>query len=93
MFPWPLGHLYFCGHLYSTQFSSLSVFSSTCFFGTVASGDVQDELSVLGVSVYNQEDFEAGVLHQIDTEVQRRNTEQQKSFLIKEYNSVQSELK
>ena len=45
------------------------------------------------MSVYNQEDFEAGVLHQIDTEVQRRNTEQQKSFLIKEYNSVQSELK
>ena len=57
----------------------------------VASGD--DALRDLGVSVYNQDEFEAGVLHQIDTEVQRRNKEQVKGFLVKEYNTVQAELK
>lgn len=60
-------------------------------FSCVASG--ADGLRGLGVSVYNQDEFEAGVLQQIDTEVQRRNKEQEKAFLVKEYNSVQSELK
>ena len=55
------------------------------------SGD--DDLSGLGVSVYNQEDFEAAVLRQIDTEVQRRNADQAKAFLVKQYNNVQSELR
>lgn len=55
--------------------------------------DVQDELSGLGVSVYNQLEFEAGVLQQIDSEVQRRNAEQDRKFLLKEYENIQGEIK
>lgn len=67
-----------------------------CFYDSslfLVSGSVNDELSGLGVSVYNQDDFEAGVLQQIDSEVQRRNAEQAKTFLMKEYNSVQSDIR
>lgn len=61
---------------------------------TASSGsDVQSELSELGVSVYNQDEFEAGVLQQIDQEVSKRNAEQQKKFLLKEYNSVKHEIR
>ena len=55
--------------------------------------DVQDELSGLGVSVYNQLEFEAGVLQQIDSEVQRRNAEQDRKFLLKEYENIKGEIK
>lgn len=55
--------------------------------------DVQSELSELGVSVYNQDEFEAGVLQQIDQEVSKRNAEQQKKFLLKEYNRVKHEIR
>ena len=58
-----------------------------------ASSDVQNELSGLGVSVYNQDEFEAGVLQQIDQEVTKRNAEQQRKFLIKEYSSVKHEIR
>ena len=55
--------------------------------------DVQEELSGLGVSVYNQLEFEAGVLQQIDSEVQRRNAEQDRKFLLKEYENIKGEIK
>ena len=58
-----------------------------------ASSDVQNELSGLGVSVYNQDEFEAGVLQQIDREVTKRNAEQQRKFLMKEYSSVKHEIR
>lgn len=58
----------------------------------MGSSDVQNELSGLGVSVYNQLEFEAGVLQQIDSEVQRRNAEQDKKFLLKEYESIKGEI-
>ena len=58
-----------------------------------ASSDVQNELSGLGVSVYNQDEFEAGVLQQIDREVTKRNAEQQRRFLMKEYSSVKHEIR
>ena len=58
-----------------------------------ASSDVQNELSGLGVSVYNQDEFEAGVLQQIDQEVTKRNAEQQQRFLMKEYSSVKHEIR
>lgn len=58
-----------------------------------ASGDVQNELSDLGVSVYNQDEFEAGVLQQIDREVTKRNAEQQRKFLMKEYSNVKHEIR
>ena len=58
-----------------------------------ASNDVQQELSGLGVSVYSQEEFEAGVLHQIDQEVGRRNAEQQKKFVLQEYGTVRQEIR
>ena len=59
----------------------------------MGSSDVQDELSGLGVSVYNQVEFEAGVLKQIDSEVQRRNAEQDRKFLLKDYNHIKGEIK
>lgn len=59
----------------------------------VCSSDVQSELSGLGVSVYNQQEFEAGVLKQIDTEVQRRHAEQDKKFLLKEHHNVKGEIR
>jgi len=43
--------------------------------------------------VYNQDEFEAGVLQQIDQEVSKRNAEQQKKFLLKEYNRVKHEIR
>ena len=58
----------------------------------MGSSDVQDELSGLGVSVYNQLEFEAGVLQQIDSEVQRRNAEQDRKFLLKDCDNVRGEI-
>ena len=55
--------------------------------------DVPSELSGLGVSVYNQAEFEEGVLRQIDNEVNRKNAEQQRKFAIKEYNTLKQEIK
>ena len=54
---------------------------------------MDDELSGLGVSVYNQDDFEAGVLEQIDKHVQKRNQEQKRKFLLKEYSSIKGEIR
>ena len=59
----------------------------------MGSSDVQDELSGLGVSVYNQVEFEAGVLKQIDSEVQRRNAEQDRKFLLRDYDHIKGEIK
>lgn len=68
-------------------------FNCVLSFLALGSSDVQDELSGLGVSVYNQVEFEAGVLKQIDNEVQRQNAEQDKKFLLKDYSSVKGEAK
>lgn len=54
---------------------------------------MEDELSGLGVSVYNQDDFEAGVLEQFDREVQKRNAEQQRKFLLKEYSGIKAQIR
>lgn len=59
----------------------------------VGSSEVQDELSGLGVNVYNQQEFEAGVLKQIDSEVNRRNAEQDKKFVLQEHSNVKTEIK
>jgi len=59
----------------------------------IVSTDVNSELSGLGVSVYNQDDFESNVIQQIDNEVQRRNAEQAKTFMVKEYNSIKSDIR
>ncbi len=45
------------------------------------------------MSVYNQLEFEAGVLKQIDSEVQRRNAEQDRKFLINNHSSIKGEIK
>lgn len=50
-------------------------------------------MSGLGVSVYNQNDFEAGVLEQLDKEVQKRNAEQQRKFLLKDYSNIKAQMK
>ena len=60
---------------------------------SVVSGGVGDELSGLGVSVYNQDDFEAGVLHQLDKEAKKRNAEQKRKFLLKEYSSIKGQIR
>ena len=77
----------------SKHYIKLPLSISDLSFLGVGSSDVQSELSVLGVNVYNQQEFEAGVLRQIDTEVQRRNAEQDKKFLLKEYNNIKAEIK
>ncbi len=51
------------------------------------------ELSGLGVSVYTQEEFEEGVMRQLDQEVSRQKAEQDKKFLLKEYGSVKRDIK
>ena len=43
--------------------------------------------------MYSQEEFEAGVLQQIDQEVGRRNAEQQRKFTLKEYGTVRQEIR
>ena len=58
-----------------------------------ASGEVGSELSGLGVSVYSQEEFEAGVLQQIDKEVNLRISEQQLKFLAKDYRDVKTDIR
>lgn len=63
------------------------------FLFHIASSDIQSELGKLGVSIYNQEDLEEGVLRQIDEEVQRRNAEQTKAFLVKDYQLIKSDIK
>ena len=60
---------------------------------SLASGEVQNELSGLGVSVYNQDEFEAGVLEQLDREAKRRNAEQQRKFLYKEYSNIKAQIR
>ncbi len=67
--------------------------SSSFFLLSAASSEVQNELSDLGVSVYAQEEFEEGVLRQIDQEFTRRNIEQERKFLVKEYSSVKRDIK
>ena len=59
----------------------------------LATSAVQDELSGLGVSVYNQDEFEAGVLEQLDREVKKKNAEQQKKFLFKEYSDIKAQIR
>ena len=59
----------------------------------LASGEVQNELSGLGVSVYNQDEFEAGVLEQLDREAKRRNAEQHRKFLYKEYSNIKAQIR
>ena len=75
----------------SDQLDLYTVYTHTHTY--TASSDVQNELSGLGVSVYNQDDFEAGVLQQIDREVTKRNAEQQRKFLMKEYSNVKHEIR
>lgn len=58
---------------------------------TASSGDIQDGLEGLGVSVFDQGTFEEGVLKQLDEEVSRRAAEQQKKFLVNEYSRVTQE--
>ena len=55
--------------------------------------ELQDELKSLGVTVYDQEEFEAGILKQIDDEVRRQTSEQDKKFLLKNYSDVKGEIK
>ena len=58
----------------------------------MVSSDVQSELSGLKVNVYDQLEFEAGVLKQIDSEVQRRTAQQDRKFALKEYNTQRGEI-
>lgn len=45
------------------------------------------------MSVYNQDEFEAGVLDQLDREAKRRNAEQQRKFLYKEYSNIKAQIR
>jgi len=51
------------------------------------------ELASLGVTVRDREEFEDGVMRQLDREAAKRNTEQQKKFTEKELVDVRKEIK
>lgn len=53
--------------------------------------DTKDELGFLGISVFNQDEFEAGVMRQLDEEAARKNVEQRRRFLEKELKQVNKE--
>ena len=53
--------------------------------------DTKHELGFLGVSVFNQDEFEAGVMRQLDEEAARKNVEQRRRFLEKELKQVKKE--
>ena len=53
--------------------------------------DTKGELGFLGISVFNQDEFEAGVMRQLDEEAARKNVEQRRRFLEKELKQVNKE--
>lgn len=52
-----------------------------------------NQLAGLGVSVYSQDEFEAGVIKRLDEEVARQNTHQQRKFAEKEIRNVQIKIR
>lgn len=55
--------------------------------------DTKQELGFLGISVFNQDEFEAGVMRQLDEEATRKNVEQSKRFLEKDIKQVNKEIR
>ena len=53
--------------------------------------DTKQELGFLGISVFNQDEFEAGVMRQLDEEATRKNVEQRKRFIEKDLKQVNKE--
>lgn len=53
--------------------------------------DTKHELGFLGISVFNQDEFEAGVMRQLDEEAARKNVEQRKRLLEKELKQVKKD--
>ena len=51
------------------------------------------ELAELGVTVRDREEFEDGLMRQLDREAAKRNIEQQKKFTEKELIDVKKEIK
>ena len=51
------------------------------------------ELAELGVTVRDREEFEDGLMKQLDREAAKRNIEQQKKFTEKELVDVKKEMK
>ena len=51
------------------------------------------ELAELGVTVRDREEFEDGLMKQLDREAAKRNIEQQKKFTEKELVDVKKEIK
>lgn len=51
------------------------------------------ELAELGVTVRDREEFEDGLMRQLDREAAKRNIEQQKKFTEKELVDVKKEIK
>ena len=55
--------------------------------------DTKNELGFLGISVFNQDDFEEGVMKQLDEESARQNAEQQRKFVEKELKIVRKDIR
>ena len=51
------------------------------------------QLAGLGVSIYSQDELEAGVIKQLDEEAARQNTQQQRKFAEKEIRNVQIKIR
>ena len=58
-----------------------------------ADPDTSHELRELGISVYDQDDFEMGVMRQLDEEAARQNVEQQRKFLSKELDGIKRDIR
>lgn len=72
--------------------SSFEINTYFLLYTSATTSDLQSELSGLGVSVYDQNEFEEGVLDQINKEFSKRAVEQQKKFLLKEHSNVKKEI-
>lgn len=55
--------------------------------------DTKHELGFLGISVFNQDEFEAGVMRQLDEEATRKNAEQRRRLLEKELKQVKKDIR
>ena len=54
--------------------------------------ETRTELGFLGISVFNQDDFEEGVMKQLDEESARQNAEQQKKFAEKDLRIIRKDI-
>ena len=76
-----------CNYLKQAFFLTCSCHVSFSWSTTVGSGD--NELSALGVSVYNQQEFEEGLMKKLDEQATRHSNQQAQMFAERELTDIQ----